>query len=332
MKKPVRRRLSRAQWLVGWLLTSLLIVLGMGYFFPVHAEEPARSQIQQGIERYHAGDLRGAIDLWNNSLSSSEQSASQIEVLKYLARAYQQVGELERSFAQFELILAHYRQAQNTVQVGRILTEQAQVLTDLGQYRQAIALLCGDAGQSCGEGAVAIAQREADLLGQTAALGSLGTVYYLQGEYEPALTALQQSRAIAEKLGDPHYLMATLNDLGNVYTSLGQRETRYLQFAQQSQDDQAVQRFRQRSKKEVQNAIVTFETSLSVAQKHQELLNEIRASIGLILPYSQQNPQKAQALLPQIQTQLKQLPDSREKAYIALAIRVAGEKKSNWAL
>jgi CHAT domain-containing protein/tetratricopeptide (TPR) repeat protein len=320
MKKLVRRGLRQGRWLVGLLLTSLLIVLGMGDFFPVHAKEPARAQIQQGIERYHAGDLRGAIDLWNSSLSPSEQSASQIEVLKYLARAYQQVGELERSLAQFELILAYYQQSKNAVQVGRILTEQAQVLTDLGQYRQAIALLCGESKQSCsGEGAVAIAQREADLLGQTAALGSLGTVYYLQGEYEPALTALQQSRAIAENLGDPHYLTATLNDLGNVYTSLGQRETRYLQFAQQSQDDQATQQFKQRSEKEIQNAIVTFETSLSIAQ-NQDLLNEIRASIGLILPYSQQNPQKAQALLPQVQTQLKQLPDSREKAYILIKL------------
>jgi CHAT domain-containing protein len=320
MKKKMSRGRSKKLWLVSLFFASLLIfgIIGSS----AHAASSAEQQVQQGIDRYHAGDLRGAIALWRKSLLASEEgSAPPIEVLKYLARAYQQVGELEESIAQFELVLAYYQKAQDSVQAGRILTEQAQVLADLGQYRRAIGLLCGDTEPSdCRGGAVSLAQREADQVGQAAALGSLGTVYYLQGEYELALSALQESQAIAEKLGNTDYLIATSNDLGNVYSSLEQRNVRYLTFAQQSQDDQAAQRFRQRSQKENQKAIDAFEASLSLAQQHQDLSGEIRASIGLILAYRQQSPQQDQVLLSQVPTKLGQLSDSREKAYALIKL------------
>jgi CHAT domain-containing protein/tetratricopeptide (TPR) repeat protein len=278
--------------LVSLFLSGLLLCLGVSYL-PSQAMDNA---VQQGIERYHAGDLRGAIALWKNS--------KQVEVQKYLARAYQQVGDLEQAIAQFEAITTHYRQANDSVQVGRMLTEQAQILGDMGQYRKAIVLLR--------DNALKIAQREPDPLGEAAALGSLGTIYYLQGEYDQSITTLQKSRGIAEKLGNTNYLTAIWNDLGNVYSSLAQRDRRYAQFAQQAQDDQAVQRFQRRSEQEKQTAIAAFETSLKLAQQRNDPMSAVRATLGLALYDSQRSGQ--------IQTTLRLLPNSREKAYALIKL------------
>ncbi|MBD2018957.1 CHAT domain-containing protein, partial [Leptolyngbya sp. FACHB-36] len=278
--------------------------------------------VQQGIDRYHTGDFQGAIDRWQQSLSlyrtDRTTTTQPIEVWKYLARAKQQLGQIDQAIDHLEQAIIQYRQAGNWLQVGRMQTEQAQAYSDLGHYRRASALLCGGLNDRvCAQNsALEIARRQSDLLGQAAALGSLGNIYYLQGEFDQALERLRESQTIAEQIGEVNYLIATWNSLGNLYTSLAQRNDRYAQFAKQAGDQQSTERFRQRVDRDNRTAIAAFEASLALARRQTDHQAELRALLGLALPYSrdQATSIKLEPLFQQVRSALELLPNSREKA------------------
>lgn len=300
---------------IALFLSSLICCFCLSIFPAVSQTGLVNSDqlVQQGIDRYHAGDLQGAIKDWQQSLN---QTTKPVEVWKYLARAEQQLGQIDQAIAYLEQAITHYRQQGDWQQVGRMQTEQAQVYRDRGHYRRAAALLCGEGSDFvCGrDSAVDIARRKADQLGEAAALGSLGTVYYLQGEYDQALKVLQKSQAIVEQIGEANYAIALWHSFGNLYTSLAQRDYQYIQFAQQAGDQRAVKRFRQRAKQADQAAIAAFETSLNLARRQTNPLGEIRALLGLVLPYSRQANGKYETVWQQAQSTVNSLPDSREKA------------------
>jgi tetratricopeptide (TPR) repeat protein len=145
--------------------------------------------VQPGLERYQAGDFQGAIAIWNNALNNRPSNEEQIKLYKYLARVYSQVGQVDRAIASLNQLIAHYQNTGDRVQLGRMLTEQAQAYSSLGQQRKAIAILCGEQTEpDCAkESALAIARQQSDPLGEAAGLGSLGNVYRLQGDYETSL-------------------------------------------------------------------------------------------------------------------------------------------------
>jgi CHAT domain-containing protein len=289
--------------------------------------------VQQGIDRYQVGDLPGAIARWQQSLLLDRTTPTHpTEVLKYLARAEQQLGQINQAIQYFDQVITRYRQLGNWLEIGRMQTEQAQAYSDLGHYRKAIALLCGDlsrdlSSSSCTrDSALEIARRQSDSLGQAAALGSLGNVYSLQGEYDRALERLQESQAIVQQIGDtPYsasYSISLWNSLGNLYTSLVQRNDRYVQFAKQAGDARAVERFRQRADRDTQSAIAAFETSLTLAVNQSDHSGKIRALLGLALPYSrhQTTSVKLDPLFQQVQSTVKSLPNSREKATVLIKL------------
>ena len=100
-------------------------------------------------------------------------------------------------------------------------TELAQVYSNLGQPRKAIALLCGKGVESIElecitESAVQIASQYNDKDGKVAALGVLGEVYRLIGNYDRAIVYLQA----AQKEIPDNFLV--LNSLGNTYINRAQ--------------------------------------------------------------------------------------------------------------
>lgn len=326
-----------SRWITRWLglfLVSLISLLALGR---VHAQDlPAQSVpnvqspaasalVQQGLDRYHQGDFRGAIDLWQQNLRTDPSPEQQVITWKYLARAYQQVGQEDGAIALFEQLIRHYRQVGDPIQGGRMLTEQAQAYSELGQHRRAIEKLCGSVGASLEcipESALAIAQDQDDREGQVAALGSLGNAYYLLGDYESAITLLTQSQKISEQAGLGIYSSAILNNLGNAYSSLAQRNYRYLQLARQVQDQQEMQRFSQQAADYDRRAIVALTTSLTLSQRRADSWNELRALLNLVLPYQRQGQshQSLQDLIRQAQTLLTRLPQTRETAYATLRL------------
>ncbi len=302
--------------------------------------------LQQGLERYLVEDFIQAIQIWQSMLVGQHPpenySEAQVNALKYLVRAYQQTGQNDRAIACLNRLLDyyhHYGQVQNT---GRMLTEQAQLYSKLGQQRQAIALLCHSetvenlpnresVEEACQpNSALAIAQRTGDSLGAAAAHGSLGNAHRLRGDYAEALSHLQTSQAIAQQLNAPAYTIAALNGLGNTYASLAKRSYRQRQYAEQSGDAQDAQKFAQSAKQADQQAIAYFKQTLNLARSQQDTANELRALLNLIL-FSHRTPDSIREPVEQrhvnaidffqaaLQT-LDRLPNSQEKAFAVIRL------------
>ena len=199
-------------------LGSLLLAIATGHpshlllmGTPAIAQDTAPAQlVQDGVDAYSQGDYPAAIAAWNQALSTYPPTAVAERALvnENLARAYQQMGKTQASITAWEAAATAYEQADNPVQYGRMLTEQAQIYISLGQHQRAAALLCnadptltptGNATSvSCEGGAVAIAQSTQDAAGQAAALGGLAETYRLRRQLRYG-TSLARKRITANK-------------------------------------------------------------------------------------------------------------------------------------
>ena len=241
--------------------------------------------IQQGTQRYQSKDLNGAIEYWETALTASRESNSpdveQVTLLKYLARAYRQVGNMDKAIANLEQAIAYYREAGNKQLVGRMLTEVAQAYSTLGQHRRAAAILCGEHTVDivCLEDtALEIARGESDRFGEAAALGSLGNIYRLQGQYTQAIQSLEASLEIAKQLDRPTYINIALNSLGNVYASLAKRDYSFAEFASQADYQRRSEDFKQNASNYDRTAVKYFTESLELARsQNDDRQSEMRA-------------------------------------------------------
>ena len=327
---------------------------------------PITQTVQQGIDRYNSGNFQAAIDLWQQALKAYEQQSNgsdeQITIRKYLARVYQQVGQVDSAIAQIDRIIAYYRQVGLHLQVGRMLTEQAQAYSSLGQHRRAIALLCSkgkgggvgehfsmEAGEQRSRGAekkiplatsqsvplattldcekdsaIEIARQESDDLGLAAALGSLGNAYRLQGEYSLATGYLKASLDIAQKISLPSHILAALNSLGNIYTSLANRDMRYASFAQIEGDERSFQRFKQNAKSYDDKALAYFEAMENLARLQKDKTAQLRSLLNkVVLLHRDPNPDSQSLVSKTIEQALiilENIPDSQEKVYDTIKI------------
>ncbi|AFY57181.1 hypothetical protein Riv7116_4768 [Rivularia sp. PCC 7116] len=286
--------------------------------------------VKQGIELYNAGDFPGAINVWLKSISTEDdrKTESEIEIRQYLARAYQQIGQIDKTINYLNQVIEYFRATNNQQQVGRMLTEVAQAYSDLGQHQRAINILCGDLQQQqvCSQNsALGIARVQNDSLGEAAANGSLGNALYFLGEYEKAIQVLGASYKKAAAQNNSNYLMAAANNLGNLYTSLAQRNYRYANFASQADDNQAVAKFIQQARVYENNAINYFENSLKFARLQNNVSGEVSALLNLVLPYHRSQKQNNSGvkqtknlnpqIFKQIETNIEKLPASRQKAF-----------------
>ena len=298
-------------------LMSLLLCLGLGQV----SAQVASSPTQQGLERYQRGDFQGAITqwellrnaAWNNALN--QNSTDRVVLLKYLARVYSQVGQFEQAIASLNPVIANYQKIGDRVQLGRMLTEQAQAYSSLGQQRKAIAILCGEQPECKEESALAIARQQSDPLGEAAGLGSLGNIYRLQGDYEAALRSLNKSLEIAEKLQNAAYVIAAKNGLGNTYANLAKRDDRYAEFATKTGDQTATNKFTQQARESDRRAIQSFEAVVITARQQNNLTQESQALLNLATSYQRSGLQTIEKTLQQAYNLRDRLPDSRDKAY-----------------
>ncbi|KAF3889275.1 MULTISPECIES: CHAT domain-containing protein [Nostocales] len=282
--------------------------------------------MQQGLNFYRTGDFQGAISLWEAALSSNSQQKSEdtVTVLKYLVRAYQQVGRIDRAIATLNQLIAHYQKVGASLQLGRMLAELAQVYSSLGQQRKAIALLCGDSkvDPNCiKETALNIARNHSDTLSEVTALGSLGNAHRLQGDYEQAIKYFEKVLTVVDYNDYKLHVISALTGLGNTYTSLAKRDYRRLQFAKQAADKMAVEKFARNANDWDSKAIAFFEKSIALARRHNEPINELRSLLNLFIPYHRSRTDVSLgSTLQQALNVLKRLPDSRDKAYAAIRL------------
>lgn len=276
--------------------------------------------VQQGIERYQAGDYKGAIASWLTALDfyQNNDHAKVAIVLENLARAHQQLGS-EKAIAYWEQAIAYYRQANDIHQVGRLLTEQAQTYTSLGQNRQAIALLCGTTSGDCAaNSALQIARTLKDRALEAAALGSLGNAYQLRGNYTQALAYLEQGLEIAKQIEIPIYQTSTLNGLGNTYISMAQLSYRRMNSALARGNSKEAGKFKNRALQHDSKALQYFQASLNLAQTRKDRAGEMRSLLNSIPSYRRTQASNADVSLQQAIQLLTQLPDSRDRVYAAI--------------
>jgi CHAT domain-containing protein len=289
--------------------------------------------IKQGLERYQAGDFQGAISIWNEILNNNPTPETQIILFKYLARAYSQVGEFDRAIASLDKLIDYYQKTSDRVQQGRMITEQAQAYSNLGQQRKAIALLCGETAElNCKkDSALAIARSSSDSMGEAAALGTLGNVYRLQGDYETSLQLLKNSLTIAETLNNSAYIIAAKNGLGNTYANLAKRDYRYAEYAKNSSDRIAMDKFTQQAIEGDRNAIHYYKETVIAARQQNNTIEESRAILNLATSYQRsfKNSPDTESTIQQAFTILDRLPDSRDKTYGAIRLANLLQQSAN---
>lgn len=332
-----RRRVHR--WAIALCLASLLLCVGLS---PQRgwgtSPLPAPQLVQQGVERYQAGEYRQAIALWETARQIYAQSGTASEqglVAQNLARAHQQLGEYDRAIALWDSASRLYRQAGDTAQSVRTLIEQAQAYSRLGQHRKAIALLCAAVDrQTCAPNtAVQLAQTLPDSTVLVAALGSLGNAYRLLGDYDAARKNLEASLQLAQDRQAVAYQAPVLESLGILHSSLAQVSDRQADLAQQSGDTPVAERLRQQAQQSAQRAQTYLEQGIALANTQPDAAAALRSQLALIPIYTRlQSATQSAATWQDAYQRWQTLPDSRDRVYAAidLARLLQPQAPSSW--
>ena len=318
---------------------TLSLCLSWNSFFPqlqlraeISQSLPIAQKIEEGIDLYRSGQYWQAIEQWEKSLKSITDNNLHFTTLKYLARAYQKVGRVEISINYFEQLITHYRQIENSVQLSRILIEQAQAYKHLGQDYKALVLLCGkkitqpnpdDEEAICeSDSALKIAQDTNDGLSIIAALGSIGKLLRLQGDFALAIQFLEESLNQAKNIKKVDYVVAALNSLGNVYASQATKNYHYAQLAHEARDFTISEQFQATATESDTKAIQYFQETIQQAQSSNQIETEARARLNLMLPLARinDNSELMDGFWRENRAVLEQLSDSQEKIYLLIKL------------
>jgi CHAT domain-containing protein len=298
-----------------------------GHFSIAVQAQDSAPQVEDGIARYRAGDYQGAIALWQEALERYQgkpPDANQMILLENLARVHRLIGRSADSVEYWQRAIQIAEVLEDVQQAGRLLTEQAQTYSQLGQHRQAIELLCRNPSTEAdcaNTSAVGLAQSAGDLLGEAAALGSLGESLRLWGDYEGAIAALEKSLGIMRELSQPGYQVSALSSLGAVYTSKAQVSYRLAESASQAGDEDEEENLSNQAQEDDQTARGYFETSQQLAHQQGDTLAEVRAYLSLVSVYRRLN-EAALALAAQESARqlLPVTPDSHGKVYATITL------------
>ncbi|MBD2512583.1 CHAT domain-containing protein [Nostoc muscorum FACHB-395] len=312
-------------------LTILLICVVFGQVGFAQVPNVA-ALVEEGIKDYNTGNFFNAIKHWQEALNQSKNNPSSTAVVNEdLARAYQEVGENKAAIASLSAAIRDYGAVQNIQQVGRMQSELAQVYSNLGQPRKAIALLCGQLVEKSRisdnqpsqeikctpESAEQIATKYNDKRGKIAALGILGEAYRLIGSYDQAIKYLHAAQQVS-----PAYDFLVLNSLGNAYKSRAQLHELQANSAKQAGIFSKEKEFTNKSAADYNQAREYFQNSIKLARNRKQALAEMRGLLNLIqLGSSQTNETKViddetfNNAHDDALKLLKDLPDSATKVY-----------------
>jgi len=301
------------------------LALCIGFSQPAFSQQSptqlsAAQQVQQGVDQYQQGKFQDAIAIWEQALTryqSAHDLPNAAIVLENLARTNQTIGNTSGAIARWEQAITAYRQLSNLQKVGQTLTEQAQAYNQLGQYRQAIALLCGSGtGEATclPESALLVSRSAKDLLGEVAALGSLGETHRLRGEYDLAIAYLKS--AVAHAIENPAYQTSIFNSLGNTYANVAQVSYRRAISAQQIGDSETADRFKKKGLAADRRALEAFQQSENLAVQQNDTAKTLQVLLNTIpSAYRTENRSIAVAKTQQAIALMPQIPDSQNKVY-----------------
>jgi CHAT domain-containing protein len=283
--------------------------------------------VDDGITRYQAGDYPGAIAQWETALelySQEQPSPDKTVLLENLARVYRLTGQLSESIDYWEQAKQSAEALDDFEHLGRLVTEQAQTFSRLGQARRAITLLCGNAGPNnpcIRDSAIGLAREINDPFGETAALGSLGEALRLRGEYEGAIAALKKSLNLARTLNQANFQLSALSSLGAVYASQAQVNYRRAKSAELAGDQQDSDRLKVQAQADDQKALEYFLAGQTLAISLGDSGAELRSQLSLI-PLYRRLGKPDQALAAQVSARqlLQTVPNSHDTVYATITL------------
>ncbi|NEP00129.1 MAG: CHAT domain-containing protein [Symploca sp. SIO2E9] len=225
------------------------------------------------------GDWQQAQQTISDALNLLPEITDTKERQRLLAQTLDAQGQLKLSLGKPEQALDIWKQATDTYQeIGDVTgftkskIYQAQALQALGLYSKAIKTLTTIEEQL---------ESEPNTLLKAKALGSIGDVLRRVGKYKESQEALDESLAIAKELQSSQAMADTLLSLGNT-ARLKEETTQALEFYQRA-----------------------LEASPLVDTQLQAQLNQLNLLV------TQKQWQQAMALVPEIESNLTQLPPSQ---------------------
>lgn len=275
--------------------------------------------VENGVKDYHNGNFSDAIKHWQSALVKYQNQPSATAIIhENLGRAYRKLGENQAAITSFSAAIRDYSTVKNIPQMGRMQTELAQVYRNLGQPKKAIALLCGKQGECQKDTAVEIATSYKDKKGKVAALGVLGEVYRLIGNYDRAITYLQTAQTDSED----NFLVA--NSLGNAYLNRALLRDLRAKSAAKIGLDKKKTEFNRKSGDDFLQAREYFQSSIKSAREQNQSLAQMRGLLNLIKLASHTNKTTViddRIFNNSVQNSLQlleNLPDSDTKVYGAI--------------
>ncbi|MDX2215379.1 MAG: CHAT domain-containing protein [Oculatellaceae cyanobacterium bins.114] len=260
------------------------------------------SLVYQQLGRWSEAETAIATSLERLQTSNStNRAAIEAQILDVQGRLQLSQGQAETALSTWERVEELYQRAGNLNGVTRATINQAEALQTLGLYRRAIATL---------EELTSVEQPDSDE--QVVALRSLGDALRVTGDLTASQQALEQSLAMAERLQLPRAIAATQFSLGNTAYAQAQRQSEQARNARRRSDateaEQAIALAQQRQTE----ALAFYQhvaPNASPIVQTQALLNQLRLLIEA------ERWSEAEALVPQITTQLDRLPASRTAIY-----------------
>ncbi|MEG4105906.1 CHAT domain-containing protein [Microcoleus sp. S13_C5] len=263
----------------GFLFPLAFCLLSVALYIPLHSPLPASAQaidarkteadrlMQQGIQQEETGQLRAALNSWQQALEiyrALKNRLAECVLLGFLRSTYYHLGNSTKAIEYGEQSLAIAREikhrqleisALGTLGIAyRSVSDYAKAIEYAQQYLaiarsikdrkwEGLALsFLGGVYLELGNHATAIeyaqqylamARKIKDRKWEGNALNFLGTAYIYQGNYAKGIEYPQQSLAIARKIKDRVGECVALRELGTAYIDLG-NYAKGIEYVQQS--------------------------------------------------------------------------------------------------
>lgn len=256
----------------------------------------AEQALQESLNLLQSGDAVSNA----SQEKTSERSQILAQTLDIQGRLQLSRGQPEQALKIWQQAAATYAQMGNQDGLTQSQINQAQALQSLGFYTRACKTLLNTLGidnPDCkiSEQQLNTLENQPNSLSKAVALRSLGDALQLVGDLQQAENVLKLSLEIAQQLQSPVNSSAALFSLGNT-----------IRAQQTINSDQPT---RQTTESALQYYQQAAETSTSPTLKIQAQLNELSLLIAT------EKLSQAQALWPQIQSQLDTLPPNRTAVY-----------------
>ncbi|MBE3068160.1 MAG: tetratricopeptide repeat protein [Chloroflexi bacterium] len=180
----------------------------------------AQTQVRRAAARRLVGDYAGAVQDADEALRSAKTAPDRehvrAEAQRFKGISLFRLGQAEDAVASLEDSLQRYERLGEADGIARLQMELGWVCQSTGKHAAAAQFF---------QKALAEWKRENNLYSQVNALNNLAVLYYMQGDYESAVTTLEEGLACARQGGFRMQEALLLSSLGDVLSDIDEYES-----------------------------------------------------------------------------------------------------------